>query len=201
MSILWKKPHNIFRMNDYEQPGFYRFNQDSLELVKWVKQYHLKASSILDLGAGCGIIGMELAQHFKPQKITLLEFQKEYEKSLTKNAKFYLKDINHEIVYKSFSEWNSTERYDLIVSNPPYYLPDSGQPSLDHRRQLARSFVRDNWEILLKLIEESLAPEGKSFVVIKNDPKILAAVNRANQKLHLIAHSQGNILILELALS
>ena len=157
-------------IEDYSQPDFYRFNQDSLLLVKWIIQNLSQAHSILDLGAGSGIIGMELARALKPQKLTLVEVQSEYETHLTQNASnFVPRETQTSILMKSFADFSSEEKFDLIVCNPPYYLPGRGEISPDPARAIARSFILDSWEILLKKVSQVMDPHGKCFFVLKKD--------------------------------
>ncbi|HXH30410.1 MAG TPA: methyltransferase [Bacteriovoracaceae bacterium] len=166
-------------MIDYLQPDFYRFNQDSLELVGLVKRELSAAQSILDLGAGCGVIGIELARVFCPEHLSLVEVQPEYRAFLLKNSEVFLNaQVEREIFISSFSEFRATRSYDLIVCNPPYYLPGHGQESSDFRRRVARSFLADSWVELLKCVEVNLAENGKAYLVIKNDGTLLEHVNR-----------------------
>lgn len=166
-------------MKDYLQPEFYRFNQDSLELVRWVKQQVSKANSILDLGAGSGVIGLELAQHFRPKRLTLLELQAEYAPYLETNVQRFLPpESRSHLAFTSFKEWKPEFLFDLIVCNPPYYLPHAGQLSPDPRRAMARSFIRDNWEELLSCIARSLSLGGRAFLVVKNEDNIIRVVKQ-----------------------
>ena len=63
---------------DYVQPDFYRFNEDSLKLVTRVESTLSKASHVLDVGAGCGIIGIELALRINIGELHLLEVQQDF---------------------------------------------------------------------------------------------------------------------------
>jgi len=171
-------------MSDYQQPLFYRFNQDSLELVRFIKKTHLDTvKSILDLGAGSGIMGIELSCHFNPSLLRLVELQKEFMTSIEFNLKHFLpKDVHSEVIIKPFSEFHSSIRSDLIICNPPYYLPGSGRASKDVNRFYARSFQKDNWSILLDRIEENLLPQGRAYLVVKNDELILKKIDEEIRK-------------------
>jgi tRNA1(Val) A37 N6-methylase TrmN6 len=57
--------------DDYSQPDYYRFNSDSITLVNYLLKSMGPTESILDLGAGCGIIGIELARYLSPQKLRI----------------------------------------------------------------------------------------------------------------------------------
>lgn len=164
-------------MSDYHQPDFYRFNQDSLALVEHIKTQIAATPSILDLGAGCGIIGIELGRYFLPPNVTFLELQSEYRPFLTKNIEQFLPaEVMPEVYFDSFSTWEPQKRWELIVCNPPYFLPGHGRPSKDSCRALARSFSVSGWKVLSKLIVKCLTPAGNAFVVIKDDPLIYSSM-------------------------
>ena len=188
-------------MTDYSQPYFYHFNEDSLRLAEKVKKKIGKAERILDLGAGCGIIGIELAIHFSPRTLTLVELQEEYKEHITKNLKLFLPSpgIESQIEISSFSNWNPSGSHDLIVCNPPYYLPGHGQKSKDERRGCARSFIEDDWKVLLYKIHEAITPEGRSFLVVKNDQRIIAEIMKNLQGLKEEISAEGDLLFIELS--
>lgn len=154
---------------DYLQPKFYRFNEDSLKLVRKVSQEFREVTNLLDVGAGCGVIGIELAQKISVSCLDLLEVQLEFTPYLEKNLNHFVPYQDHQIFIGPLGLFKTDKYYDLIVSNPPYYLPDSGQASQDQRRGICRSFQIDSWKKLLELFEKNLAPLGSAWVVIKND--------------------------------
>jgi tRNA1Val (adenine37-N6)-methyltransferase len=187
--------------NDYQQPDFYRFNQDSVQLVKWISTSISQADSIIDLGAGCGVIGIELARILKPKKLTLLELQKEFEPYLTHNAqKFLPQDIEHEIVINSFSNFVTDDKYDLIVCNPPYYLPGHGEVPKNKNRATARSFITDSWSILMQTISELLAVKGSGYIVLKADQRLYQMVQNEAKvaRLSLKMHEIDSLMVFEL---
>lgn len=182
-------------MINYSQPDFYRFNSDSIELVKWVASKNLNVRKLLDLGSGCGVLALEYHQLQPVQLMALVEVQEEFLGHLKKNSEGTPAAIYH----MSFSEFHPTEAFDLILCNPPYYLPGAGEPSLDPCRHIARSFVRDNWAQLLKCVERSLSPKGQCFMVIKED-KILKEMILKNTFLNITFHQvQKGLLFLELS--
>lgn len=187
-------------MSDYSQPEFYRFNQDSLELVKWVSQKIETADRLLDLGAGSGVIGIELANLLGPKQLALLEVQMAFHSHLEANLKSQLRPgIAAEVVLSSFGNWEPTELYDVIVSNPPYYLPGKGQPSNDERRSICRSFIKDDWQVFLGLISRILTPQGQAFLVIKNDHRLLALIEKLAEQLVIHKEVAGDLAFLRLA--
>ncbi len=164
---------------DYSQPEFYRFNQDSIELVRWILRKVTTATSILDLGAGSGVIGLELSRTLLPECLTLLELQDEFEPHLLANVEAFLpKCCNHQILIQNFSSFAPTEKFELIVCNPPYYLPGRGELSSNPNRAQARSFIVDSWSILLKKIAACLSATGLGFIVLKIDDWLFEQIKR-----------------------
>lgn len=163
-------------MNDYSQPNFYRFNQDSLKLVDWIVSKNPESQSVLDLGAGSGVLGIETANRTKTEVLDFVEITPDYISHLKENILNQLRPgIKTNIYLSSFGEWKPTREYDLIVCNPPYYLPSHGVLAKDLRRAIARSFIHDNWDVLLTLVASSLKPFGRAFIVLKNEEPILNA--------------------------
>lgn len=187
-------------MSDYVQPDFYRFNEDSISLINFVRERLNSAKSILDLGAGSGILGIELANSFKATKLTLLEYQEDFLPFLQQNLKAVLSPVTSATVIKgSFGTIMANETFDLIVSNPPYYLKGEGEVSKDRRRGLSRSFQHEGWFELLSAVNRTLAPTGKAFIVVKDTPKIRSEVQKNLNQLQLLIHEKNKILILELS--
>lgn len=167
-------------MNDYFQPDFYRFNEDSLQLVDWIKKYHQGPhSSILDLGAGSGVLGIELANFYQSMVVDFLEIQNDFIFYLEKNIGHILnKKTQTQVHLNSFANWRPERTWDIIVVNPPYYLKGHGELSKDPRRAMARSFIQDDWRDLWTIIACTLGPKGTCYIVIKDDPKIYSELTK-----------------------
>lgn len=186
-------------MIDYSQPDFYRFNEDSFRLVKLVLSKVTHSGHILDLGAGSGVIGIELARILKPHVLTLVEAQDGYLDHQKKNCDLLLStEIKIEFEVKKFSEWIPARRYDLIISNPPYYLPGHGERNLDPRKEMARSFILDNWQMLLNKIFEALSDNGKAYLVVRNDKRIIQEISK-DTSLEKKIQPDKNLLFIELS--
>lgn len=184
---------------DYSQPDFYRFNEDSLKLVKWVQSQTDRCENLLDLGAGSGVIGLELAQKLSPKKITFLELQHSFMPHLKKNTSMLASSIvDIEIINSSFGNWLPRHRFDLIVCNPPYYLPGHGQKSTNPEKSICRSFDVDDWGVLLNLIENALDDQGKAFLVIKANNNILDLIASLGSVLKLEISEGNKIFFLKL---
>lgn len=160
-------------MSDYLQPSFYRFNEDSIKLINFVREHVNQASTILDIGAGSGIIGIELFKSYQSDFVTFLELQGEWLTYLEHNIKSHHIPLGHfNVIISSLGEWQTEQKFDLIVSNPPYYLSGHGEQSSDLRRHLSRTFEVDGWEVLLKKISILLKRKGLAFVISRKNSHI-----------------------------
>ena len=159
---------------DYKQSDFYRFNSDSISLVKSALLSESKPRSILDLCAGCGVIGLEICQNMR--SIILADFVD----VLEENSNLLLKNINHfsakkvstNIYTSSVGEFFPSRKYDLIVCNPPYFSKGSGRESSSYKRQISRTFMIDNPEILILKAISLLSDEGEFYLLIPNDENV-----------------------------
>lgn len=154
--------------NDYSQPDFYRFNSDSLALVKYIlsEKKETTPESVLDFGAGCGVIAIELALVFKSiVYIEFIEVQAEYNPYIRDNMKRFLPHCSYKILNCKFSEYKTTRKFDIVVSNPPYFDPIKGRKAQDYKRQIARSFEFDNLSILVNRMSKAAMKANSAFLV------------------------------------
>jgi len=163
---------------DYYQPEFYKFNSDSIFLSKyilknvdeWKNQNNI---SLLDLCCGCGVIGLEILQGFDIfDRAHFVELQKEFLDHLNKNLSLLNRKIEKKVFvdsYKHFAEVQN-EKYQLIVSNPPYYEPLSGRLSENTQRAKCRFHMQGNFILFIESIKKLLSPSGTAYFIY--DPKL-----------------------------
>lgn len=77
--------------------------------------------SLLDIGTGSGCIGISIA-HYKNASVTLLDKSEKALKIAKKNAKKH--NINAKFLNMDILENYPKEKFDIIVSNPPYIETD-----------------------------------------------------------------------------
>ena len=84
--------------------------------------------SILDLGAGNGALGLLAGSTQRDDTtVTLCERQPELATLCQSNAALLPNPVS--VVQADLREWTPSGRFDLIVANPPWYLPGDGQAS------------------------------------------------------------------------
>lgn len=147
---------------DYKQPDFYHFNQDSIDLAKYAATQMKSKNqiSVLDLCAGCGVVGLELSKLLDIRSVYFLELQSEFFLSLKENILNFACEILTTTDQRSLSHFKTDQKFDLIVANPPYFLKGGGRTGLNANRQKCRFFEEDSYHVLVSKMRNSLRPEG-----------------------------------------
>lgn len=118
------------------------------ELVDWIlKEYSDKNKiSILDIGTGSGCIPISLTKNLSNATVTTLDVSEEAISVAKENAKTHSVSVNF-IHDNMLTYSDASQKYDVIVSNPPYVRNLEKQEIkknvLEHEPHLAL-FVEDN---------------------------------------------------------
>ena len=99
---------------------------------------------VLDVGAGCGILGLLLKRDFESINLSLLEIQERNLEILKLNSS--QNGLAAEILHADFAEFKSEKRFDFIVSNPPFYrerISLSKEPHMALSKSAASLSLRD----------------------------------------------------------
>ena len=119
------------------------------------------AERILEVGTGTGLISMMLAQRNSHSEILAIDINEtaielasiNFENSPFKNR---LK-----VFQQDFKNFNSIEKFDLIVTNPPYFLENDSEKDSTARQQIELSF-----DHLIKKSAELINETGMLSVII-----------------------------------
>ncbi len=125
----------------------------------------VNAKSILDIGAGTGLISLMLAQRSNA-KIEAVEIDEAACVQAKENIKKSLWHDRIEILNKSFQDFSKStnEKYDLIVSNPPYFQNSLYAP--DEKRTDARHNSNLKLDDLLNGALNLLTEKGKLSIIL-----------------------------------
>lgn len=101
-----------------------RFETEELveQVVEYTKDLNKDKIKILELGCGSGAIGLTLKSILKDSEVTLTDISKD----ALEVAKLNANNLNLDVTFIE-SDWFSNvklEKYDIIVSNPPYIRTD-----------------------------------------------------------------------------
>jgi len=102
----------------YQPNSGYCYNSDSLFLYDFISSFKPRGR-VLDVGAGCGIVGLLVARDNKKVKLESVEKQDIFAQFATINAR--VNKIDYKLHKTDFLDFEVDEKYDYIISNPPFY--------------------------------------------------------------------------------
>jgi len=158
---------------NYSQPTFYKFNEDSITLVKYVQKNFkfFENINVLDLCSGCGVIGLELLYYADVRfKLDLMEKQIEFKVYLNSNKLLLKNNIDDiKIIISDFSSESQrkSSSYDLIVCNPPYFEAGRSRLSANINRNICRHFIDNTYTDLIKAISKLLKLSGTAYIITR----------------------------------
>lgn len=135
---------------------------DGVLLGAWASANEPKR--ILDIGTGTGLIALQLAQRYPTSQITGIEIDSEAASQASENSSASPWASRIEIVCQDFLQYKSDKKFNLIVSNPPYFVDSLKCP--DEQRNLARHAQGLSYELLFKHASQLLDIEGNFCVII-----------------------------------
>ena len=139
---------------------------DSCLLGAWAPIDH-HPQKILDIGTGCGVIALMLAQRLAHNlcQIDAIDINADAIKQCQENSMHAgLPSVRAQQADINKFGLNLVACYDLIVTNPPYF-----EPAVDCRnsqRQLARYTESLNFEQLINSVKRLLKPDGLFGLVL-----------------------------------
>lgn len=160
----------IHRLTISQPQKGYRFSIDPLILAAHI---HPKGDeTVMDLGCGCGIISLILANQYPGLKITGVEIQKELYTFARQNvvANGFEKNIHllHEDIKKmKFSE--ADPKADIIVSNPPYKKFGTGRLNPNLQKAMARHETEIDIDMLVECSSKFIKDLGFLFIIFPFD--------------------------------
>jgi tRNA1Val (adenine37-N6)-methyltransferase len=119
---------------------------------------------ILDIGTGTGVIALMLAQRFPQASITAIELDPEAAGQAAENCEQSPFSQRLTVLQGRFQDFPVEERFDLLVSNPPFY-PDH-LPASNPKRNQALHTHSLSFEELLHKASQLLAPSGSFWVIL-----------------------------------
>lgn len=125
-------------------------------------------ATILDIGTGTGVIALMLAQRSdEDTRIDAIELEPQAFEQATENVKRSSWPDKVCLQPGAIQDFNPTHRYDIIVSNPPYFQNSQKPP--DERRLQTRHTDTLSFEELLVAVKRLLTTHGKFNVILPNN--------------------------------
>lgn len=150
--------------------------------------------SILDIGAGTGVIALMLAQRSHAKLIDALEIDENAYEQCVENFENSLWLDRLFCYHTSLQEFEEEidDDYDLIISNPPYYQED--YKSKNKQRDLARFEDSMPFEHLINCASKLLSKNGAFSVIIpfKEQNYFIELASKVDLFPNRILHVKGN---------
>ena len=140
----------------YQPQSGYCYNSDSIFLYDFINHFQPKGK-VLDVGAGCGVVGLLVARDNKKVELEAVEKQAAFREYAKVNAR--VNSIEYVLHEGDFLELKSDTKYDYIISNPPFY-PAGVQKSEDEMLFHARYNVNLPLEPFFKKVSQLLKPRS-----------------------------------------
>jgi tRNA1Val (adenine37-N6)-methyltransferase len=150
--------------------------------------------SVLDIGAGTGLLSLILAQRTEAEQIDAIEIdEKAYEQCVEnfENSKWADRLFCYHAGLDEFLEEMEDESFDLIISNPPFYTDD--YKSENKSRDLARFEDALPFDELIESAANLLSEFGIFSVIIpfKEEDKFIALAKEFQLFPFKITHVKG----------
>lgn len=170
-----------------------KIGTDSVLLGAWTT-LDIKPFSILDIGAGTGVLALMLAQRSQAELIDAIEIDDDaYEQCVEnfENAPWSDRLFCYHASLEEFVD-EIEEPYDLIISNPPFYSED--YKTDDPQRDIARFSDALPFEHLLESVSKLLSSEGLFSVIIpfKEEETFIGLASKFKLFPNRILHVKGN---------
>lgn len=144
-----------------------KIGTDGVLLGAWTPLDH-NPESILDIGAGTGVLALMMAQRSEAMLIDALEIDENaYEQAVENFERSDWGDrlfCYHAAFDEFVEEMQDEEKYDLIISNPPFYSAEF--TSENDQRNQARFAEALPFDELLDGVSKLLASEGIFSLII-----------------------------------
>lgn len=174
-----------FKQFSVDQTGCaMKINTDGVLLGAIVKADN--PQHILDIGTGTGVISLMLAQRFTDALIDAVEIDEVAAATAAKNfanSSFHDRLTGHSESFNSFFDKWKDKKYDLIVSNPPFYI-DSLKSAITNIN-VAKHADRDFFLDLVTCVAEQLVPTGVCSLILPVQTALLVREIINTNGLHL----------------
>ena len=154
---------SVFKFKEFsiiQEKSAMKVGTDGVLLGCWVSCE--KANNILDIGCGTGLITLMLGQRNLSSNVTGIEIDKTASKEAQLNSSNSDWEERIEIMHTSLQDFTPHFKFDLIVSNPPFFSQNKSQLS----RDIARHTNTLSFEELIDNATNLLAGEGVFSVII-----------------------------------
>ena len=180
--------------------NLFKITSDPLLLADFCRENIKKSGTLLDIGAGNGILPLLLC-NANLTEISAVEIQKNSFDCLEKNID--LNSLSDKIIpyHTDINDFFPDFEFDYIISNPPYYRENSGSLSQSEEISIAKFEIKMTLDNLILNIKRLLKNHGTFYIIIipgrLNDVLKAIYFQRLNiSKLRTVIHNNKTKFIL-----
>lgn len=145
--------------------NLFKITNDPLLLADFCRENIKKSGTLLDIGAGNGILPLLLC-NANLTEISAVEIQKNSFDCLEKNID--LNSLSDKIIpyHTDINDFFPDFEFDYIISNPPYYKENSGSLSQSEEISIAKFEIKMTLDNLILNIKRLLKNHGTFYIII-----------------------------------
>lgn len=188
-----EKPFKFKEFSVSQDKCAMKIGTDGVLLGAWAKPKNFY--SILDIGTGTGVIALQLAQRSSAEIIDALEIDTDAFEQAVDN--FEQSDWGDRLFcyHASLQEFTDEidEKYDFIISNPPFFNSTYKKGEISNQRVLARHSESLSYTVLLESTSKLLSEIGECAFIIpfEEETSFLAIASENNLFLNRITRVKG----------
>jgi tRNA1Val (adenine37-N6)-methyltransferase len=129
-----------------------------------VKSEKAKVKNVLDIGTGTGLLSLMYAQKNTNTFIDAIEIEKETYEQAKENITTSPFTDRINLIHGDTKKFSFTKKYDLIISNPPFY--EKELRSVDQKKNIALHNSGLSLEELLSVIKSNLSVGGIFYLLL-----------------------------------
>ena len=153
-----------FNKTIFQTKEGHSITSDSAFLVETISDQIINNNiNLLELGSGNGIISIMLSHYHPKWEIMGIEIQKHLVEISRDNAK--LSQTSPSFIEADLRTFTSSQKYDLIISNPPYFPKYMGKISPIQERAISRHEITCNMMDILECVKRNLENCGNAFIL------------------------------------
>ncbi|MDG3582661.1 tRNA1(Val) (adenine(37)-N6)-methyltransferase [Galbibacter pacificus] len=189
-----KKPFQFKQFSIYQDRCAMKVGTDGVLLGAWAS-LERQPFSVLDIGAGTGLLSLMMAQRSTAELIDAIEIDDNAYEQCTENFEASAWNDRLFCYHAGFDEFvdEIDDKYDLIISNPPFYSEAVTSGSM--QRDVARNNFSLPFDELMKGVAKLLDPKGTFNVVVpyKEEANFREIASKYKLFPSRITHVKGNV--------
>ena len=155
---------NFQKFSVIQNSAAMRITTDSVLLGSWASQFIGLRNAVLDVGTGTGIVSLIMAMRCPHAKFHAIDIEKGAAAEADLNFKSSPWSDRLSCEQTDFREYKAKNKFDVIVSNPPYFEPGCQTGSLI--RQIARSYKTLSPQELMSAAAANLISSGQLVIIV-----------------------------------